>query len=202
MCMHQRFRHASSWMGPARQRSRQTHAAGCCFTTSQHTSASWVRRALSILHRAHLQHVIAAMLTWSIVLLSTGRLTKAAVPVPLLHGRSLGPICILTTLTHMQTLAAPVSLCSCQLPSCQPLQCRQCTRMPIAHRCTTMSRQYTASHITLCRKLPLRSRWCCWADRMRCTSAAAHWRGGLPSCRPLHARLMPRQAASRMPPGI
>jgi hypothetical protein len=37
--------------------------------------------------------------------------------VPLLHGRSLGPICILATLTHMQTPAAPVSLCPCQLPS-------------------------------------------------------------------------------------
>lgn len=44
-------------------------------------------------------------------LLGAGRLTKAAQPQALLDGRSLGPICLLTTLTHFQphTTATQVS---------------------------------------------------------------------------------------------
>ena len=108
MCMHQRFQRVYSWRGPARQRSQQMCVAGCCSTTSRHTLASWVRPALSSCNsipaacRSHqCEHGCCVP--------GAGRLTKAAVPVPLLHGRSLGPICILTTLTHVQTPAAPVS---------------------------------------------------------------------------------------------
>ena len=109
--MHQQFQRAYSWRGPARQRSQQMCAAGCCSTTSRHTSASWVRPALSSCNS-----IPAACRSQQCghgcCVPGAGRLTKAAVPVPLLHGRSLGPICILTTLTHTQTPAAPVSLCT------------------------------------------------------------------------------------------
>ncbi len=42
-----------------------------------------------------------------------GRLTKGAAPVVLLDGRSLGPICTLTTLTSMQPAVAQVDYSYC-----------------------------------------------------------------------------------------